>query len=153
MLEAARKVTRFTANRQLEAFVADEMAYDATLRNLEVLGEAAKSISRRDPPTPSRRGLARSRGSAGRPGTRLLRPRRSYPLEDRASRHPAGDRAPGADRAGAAMTSSGPSCSSSVVSRHGLQWDLCALSRSVMISRTTGTSSVGITISVWPGRD
>src|SRR5258708_7670912 len=44
MLEAARKVTRFTANRQLEAFVADEMAYDATLRNLEVLGEAAKSI-------------------------------------------------------------------------------------------------------------
>lgn len=35
---------RFTADRQLESFVADEMAYDATLRNLEVLGEAAKSI-------------------------------------------------------------------------------------------------------------
>jgi uncharacterized protein with HEPN domain len=44
MLEAARKVIRFTADRQLESFVADEMAYDATLRNLEVLGEAAKSI-------------------------------------------------------------------------------------------------------------
>jgi uncharacterized protein with HEPN domain len=44
MLEAARKVIRFTGNRQLESFVADEMAYDATLRNLEVLGEAAKSI-------------------------------------------------------------------------------------------------------------
>jgi uncharacterized protein with HEPN domain len=44
MLEAARKVVRFTADRQLESFVADEMAYDATLRNLEVLGEAAKSI-------------------------------------------------------------------------------------------------------------
>lgn len=44
MLEAARKVIRFTADRQLESFVADEMAYDATLRNLEVLGEAAKGI-------------------------------------------------------------------------------------------------------------
>jgi uncharacterized protein with HEPN domain len=44
MLEAARKVVRYTGNRQLEAFIADEMAYDATLRNLEVLGEAAKQI-------------------------------------------------------------------------------------------------------------
>jgi uncharacterized protein with HEPN domain len=44
MLEAARKVVRYTSNRQLEAFIADEMAYDATLRNLEVLGEAAKQI-------------------------------------------------------------------------------------------------------------
>lgn len=44
MLEAARKVIRFTGNRQLESFVADEMAYDATLRNLETIGEAAKSI-------------------------------------------------------------------------------------------------------------
>jgi uncharacterized protein with HEPN domain len=44
MLEAARKVIRYTGNRQVEAFVADEMAYDATLRNLEVLGEAAKGI-------------------------------------------------------------------------------------------------------------
>ena len=32
MLEAARKVVRFTADRQLATFVADEMAYDATLR-------------------------------------------------------------------------------------------------------------------------
>jgi uncharacterized protein with HEPN domain len=44
MLEAARKVVRFTDERQLETFVADEMAYDATLRNLEILGEAAKNI-------------------------------------------------------------------------------------------------------------
>jgi uncharacterized protein with HEPN domain len=44
MLEAARKVIRFTADRQVEAFIGDEMAYDATLRNLEILGEAAKSI-------------------------------------------------------------------------------------------------------------
>jgi uncharacterized protein with HEPN domain len=44
MLEAAQKVIRFTDERQMEAFVADEMAYDATLRNLEILGEAAKNI-------------------------------------------------------------------------------------------------------------
>jgi uncharacterized protein with HEPN domain len=43
MLEAARKVIRYAGDRQVEAFVADEMAYDATLRNLEVLGEAGKS--------------------------------------------------------------------------------------------------------------
>jgi uncharacterized protein with HEPN domain len=44
MLEAARKVISYTDKHQLETFVADEMAYDATLRNLEILGEAAKSI-------------------------------------------------------------------------------------------------------------
>ena len=44
MLEAARKVIRYSDERQMEAFVADEMAYDATLRNLEILGEAAKNI-------------------------------------------------------------------------------------------------------------
>ena len=44
MLEAARKVSRYTEGRELEAFVVDEMAYDATLRNLEILGEAAKNI-------------------------------------------------------------------------------------------------------------
>jgi uncharacterized protein with HEPN domain len=44
MLEAAQKVTRYTDGRQVEAFVKDEMAYDATLRNLEILGEAAKNI-------------------------------------------------------------------------------------------------------------
>jgi uncharacterized protein with HEPN domain len=44
MLEAAQKVVRYTEDHQIEAFVADEMAYDATLRNLEILGEAAKNI-------------------------------------------------------------------------------------------------------------
>lgn len=33
MLEAARKVIRYIGDREVEAFVADEMAYDATLRN------------------------------------------------------------------------------------------------------------------------
>jgi uncharacterized protein with HEPN domain len=31
MLEAARKIIRYTGSRQVEGFVADEMAYDATL--------------------------------------------------------------------------------------------------------------------------
>ena len=45
MLQASRRVIRYTTGRQLDAFVADEMAFDATLRNLEVLGEAAKGVS------------------------------------------------------------------------------------------------------------
>jgi uncharacterized protein with HEPN domain len=44
MIGAGPRRPSSVSNRQLEAFVADEMAYDATLRNLEVLGEAAKSI-------------------------------------------------------------------------------------------------------------
>jgi uncharacterized protein with HEPN domain len=44
MLDATQKVIRYTADRELATFAADEMAYDATLRNLEVLGEAAKKI-------------------------------------------------------------------------------------------------------------
>jgi uncharacterized protein with HEPN domain len=44
MLQATRKIERYTTNRDPGSFVSDEMAYDATLRNLEVLGEAAKGI-------------------------------------------------------------------------------------------------------------
>lgn len=44
MLEAAQKVVRYTDGRQADSFFTDEMAYDATLRNLEILGEAAKNI-------------------------------------------------------------------------------------------------------------
>ncbi len=61
MLEAAQKVIRYTDEREMAAFVADEMAYDATLRNLEVLGEAAKNIPeeiRRRHPEVDWRGVA-----------------------------------------------------------------------------------------------
>ena len=44
MVEAAQKVIRYTTDREAESFAADEMAYDATLRNLEILGEGAKKI-------------------------------------------------------------------------------------------------------------
>jgi uncharacterized protein with HEPN domain len=44
MREAARKIDRYVAGRDQDAFRADEMAFDATLRNLEILGEAVKGI-------------------------------------------------------------------------------------------------------------
>lgn len=44
MIESAAKVRRYTEGRSLEAFLADDMAYDAVLRNLEIIGEAAKKI-------------------------------------------------------------------------------------------------------------
>ncbi len=45
MLEAARKIIRYTGSREVEDFIADEMAYDATLRNLEVLRRGGESPS------------------------------------------------------------------------------------------------------------
>jgi len=44
MVEAAGKIIRYTNDREAESFAVDEMAYDATLRNLEILGEGAKKI-------------------------------------------------------------------------------------------------------------
>ena len=61
MLECARKVERFTAECDMNQFVNDEMAYDAVLRNLEILGEAAKKIPddvRRRYPDVNWRGVA-----------------------------------------------------------------------------------------------
>src|SRR5437899_12308446 len=44
MRQAAGKVVRYVGGRDRQTFFADEMAFDATLRNLEILGEAAKGI-------------------------------------------------------------------------------------------------------------
>jgi uncharacterized protein with HEPN domain len=44
ILESAKKVRRYTQTLNLESFVKNEMVYDAVLRNLEVIGEAAKKI-------------------------------------------------------------------------------------------------------------
>ena len=46
--EAATKIQRYTNELDFEAFVGYEMAYDAVLRNLQIIGEAAKGDSRRD---------------------------------------------------------------------------------------------------------
>ena len=44
MLEFGEKVLGYTEGLNQEAFIADERTYDATLRNIELLGEAASHI-------------------------------------------------------------------------------------------------------------
>jgi uncharacterized protein with HEPN domain len=43
--ESCEKVIRFTKGMTYKEFVHDELHFDAELRNLEVIGETAKSIS------------------------------------------------------------------------------------------------------------
>jgi len=45
MARSCRKVLRFVAELDREQFLADEKTYDAVVRNLEIVGEAAKHIS------------------------------------------------------------------------------------------------------------
>lgn len=42
--DCARKVQRYSADMSLDRFLADEKTYDAVLRNLEIIGEAAKNL-------------------------------------------------------------------------------------------------------------
>ena len=42
--DACRKVLRFTAGLSREGFLGSEIVYDAVLRNIEILGEAAKNV-------------------------------------------------------------------------------------------------------------
>ena len=44
MISFAEKVQSYTADLDQPGFVADELRYDATLRNLELIGEAATHI-------------------------------------------------------------------------------------------------------------
>ena len=44
MREACHKVLRYTADLDLDGLERDEKTYDAVVRNLEVIGEAAKNI-------------------------------------------------------------------------------------------------------------
>jgi uncharacterized protein with HEPN domain len=44
ILEACGKIRRFVHGMTLDAFVADERTRDAVLRNIEIIGEAAKNI-------------------------------------------------------------------------------------------------------------
>lgn len=44
MIDCCRKVIKYTGDADRKTFFSDSMAYDAVLRNLEILGEAAKSI-------------------------------------------------------------------------------------------------------------
>jgi uncharacterized protein with HEPN domain len=44
MLEFCDRVLAYTADIGLEAFLADRMRFDATLRNVELIGEAASRV-------------------------------------------------------------------------------------------------------------
>ncbi len=44
IIEACGKIRRFTEGMSYEAFVADELKRDAVLRNIEIIGEAAKNM-------------------------------------------------------------------------------------------------------------
>ena len=44
VIEFCEKVIRYTAGKQEHEFFADEMALDAVMRNLELIGEASKNI-------------------------------------------------------------------------------------------------------------
>lgn len=45
ILEAIGKVERYTAGLSSDAFEGNEMAVDAVVRNLEIIGEAARQLS------------------------------------------------------------------------------------------------------------
>ena len=44
MIEFSEKVLAYTENLDQDTFIADTLTYDATLRNLELIGEAATHI-------------------------------------------------------------------------------------------------------------
>ena len=44
MIDFSQKVLAYTEGLDLEAFIADSLTYDATLRNLQLIGEAATHI-------------------------------------------------------------------------------------------------------------
>ena len=44
MIRFAKKVIRYTQDHNQKSFIEDELSYDATLRNIELIGEAATNI-------------------------------------------------------------------------------------------------------------
>ncbi len=44
ILEASARIERYTRNLTFETFAADDMAVDAVIRNIAVIGEAARQI-------------------------------------------------------------------------------------------------------------
>lgn len=44
ILEACAKIRRYLAGRSFESFETDELTRDAVIRNIEVIGEAAKNL-------------------------------------------------------------------------------------------------------------
>jgi uncharacterized protein with HEPN domain len=44
MQQSCAKILRFTAGLSYEQFAHDDLVYDAVIRNLEIIGEAAKNV-------------------------------------------------------------------------------------------------------------
>lgn len=44
ILTACQKILRFTSGMTMDGFILDDRTYDAVIRNLEIIGEAAKEI-------------------------------------------------------------------------------------------------------------
>ena len=49
MLDAIERINRYTRGKSLSAFAADEQLQDAVIRNLEIIGEAARNIETHAP--------------------------------------------------------------------------------------------------------
>ena len=49
MLEAISRIGRYTEDLTESAFLEDEMVQDAVIRNLEIIGEAARNVERDSP--------------------------------------------------------------------------------------------------------
>lgn len=49
IVEAIERIERYTAKTAFEDFIASDMAQDAVIRNLEIIGEACRNIERSDP--------------------------------------------------------------------------------------------------------
>jgi uncharacterized protein with HEPN domain len=81
MIEACRRVGQYTDGLGRAQLVSGTMAHDAVLRNLEVLGEAAKNVPNDvrglDVEIPWRRII----GLRDSPGARLFRDRRRHRVE------------------------------------------------------------------------
>jgi uncharacterized protein with HEPN domain len=45
MLDAAERIAEYTRGLRFEEFVADRRTFDAVVRNLEIVGEAAKGVA------------------------------------------------------------------------------------------------------------
>lgn len=44
MIKSCEKILKYTEDMTFEALISDDRTYDAVIRNLEILGEAAKQI-------------------------------------------------------------------------------------------------------------
>jgi uncharacterized protein with HEPN domain len=49
MRQAIERIRRYTKGKDRAAFLGDEMAQDAVIRNIEILGESARNIERHAP--------------------------------------------------------------------------------------------------------